>query len=1348
MKTPHTSGSSLTIDAHLPLDRRRALVQGSHLPEHAPGSVLFADLSGFTPLMEHLANALGPRRGAEELTLLLNSLFTALIAAVHVHGGSIVAFGGDALTCYFPGEPIETARGAVSAALAMQQHTASFASVDLARHADPIGLSMHIGIASGLARRFLVGQPPYGLRDVLAGPPIVRMAEAQERAESGQIAVDTTTADLLPKEALEPLTQGFARVREDAWMPLETPADALSALPPLSPEQVNPWLAEPLYRRLQAGGGAFTAELRLVSSIFVQFNGLDYEHDLEVGQKLQRYVSLTQTHLAPYEGHLAMVACGDKGSLMLILFGAPLSHEDDPTRAVGFALEFREAVQTLPFIQGQRIGISLGRVYAGILGSPQRCTYTVLGDEVNLSARLMQAAQRDQILVSRRIQQAAAADYCFSSLRTIALKGKERPVPIYEPVASQEPALRYEEGRLVGREEPWKLALRALEHVAAGQGHILQLAGEAGVGKSAFARALIQHAQQRAWATFTGTCLSYGSNTPYLPWRVILEQAAGLTPGMEPAEGIALLEQKVAAIGDPPGRPNYWKARFPLLAEAMGRPVRENPLTRSLEGELRRDNTFQILETLLLHLAADRPAMVVLEDVQWADELSLALAAQTGRNLGDASLLLVFTHRPFTDTIPPAMQALQGLEERTSLTLSVLSQESALELARQRLQGAELPLSLKGLLQQRAQGNPFFIEELLRTLQEAKLLRTKSDPAGQPTIELTGDLRAVELPDTIEGIVQARMDLLPESERLTLKVASVIGRVFQRPLLRRVHPAQPGPEALIRHLVFLGKADFTQLEQSTPEWRYAFRQTILHEVTYETLLFTQRRQLHGAIGAILEESYAQDIPRVLDLLAYHYSRSEEREKAIHYLQQAGDKARREYANEVALGYYSQALEKLLPEEQALRYEILAGRERIYDLLGERSAQEADLQQMDQLAHALADRRRQADVSNRAARRAADMGAFAEAQELAHRALDWAQEAGDLFGAAEAQKTLGIVHANQGEYEPAHRFFNLSLETFQKLDNLQGETACLSNLGVVQLYQGNSEQAQDSFSRALELTRMLDNRQGETQALINLGLSLFYQGALERALYYLHQSLTISREIGNASTEVIALTNIGALAMNLGDLERAFSHHQQALLLARRLGDRVGEAESLSNLGTLAAYNGELKEALSLVQESLRGHQKIGYRRGVANALHAQGIIQLWAGNPVAAQASLHETVNLRQEIGEAGNAMVAKAWLSLAYLATGEANRAHICAEQVLSQLEAEEYGGDYPEQEIWWAVYQVRKGHSDVAGAAYALERAHTLIQVQAGRIQDPVLRELFLKRVPVNRETLQEWTQVGRGP
>ncbi len=522
---------------HIPMDRRQALAQGESLPDCTQGAALFADISGFTPLTEALVRELGPRRGADELTYQLNRVYDALIAEVHRYQGSVITFSGDAITCWLDGDD---GLRATACALAMQATMAQFAEVST-----PSGLKLSLGmkaaIATGPVRRFIVGDPRIQQMDVLAGATLDHMAAGEHQAQQrGEIIITDKVAAHLGdrahvaewREEAETgarfaVISGLATpVEPTPWPPL--PASALTE------SQVRPFLLPPVYERLRSGEGRFLAELRPAVALFLRFGGLDYDQDAEAGRKLDAYLRWVQTILAHYEGYMFQLTLGDKGCYLYGAFGAPLVHDDDPMRAVAAALELRAPPPDMLAITGIQIGISRGRMRAGAYGGTQRQTYGVIGDEVNIAARLMGIAQPGQIVISQRIADAVAERYILDYVGPVALKGKREPLPVSLVLGRRQPSVYSALGNrftqpLIGRERELKQAAHLLDTVQAGEGRILRLEGVAGVGKSHLASEIARHAAEQGLRIIWGTCQSTSQGTAYYVWRHMARALFGLT---------------------------------------------------------------------------------------------------------------------------------------------------------------------------------------------------------------------------------------------------------------------------------------------------------------------------------------------------------------------------------------------------------------------------------------------------------------------------------------------------------------------------------------------------------------------------------------------------------------------------------------------------------------------------------------------------------------------------------------------------------------------------------------------------------------------------------------------------
>lgn len=427
--------------AYIAMDRLQALASGRGLPAEATGAALFADVSGFTPLTEALADELGHQRGAEELTRYLNRVFGALIAALDRHGGSAVMFGGDAITCWFddthPG-PTATLR-AIACALAMQAAMAPFA-VARTPSGTTVSFTIKTAVASGPVRRWAVGDPAIQLIDVLAGPLVDQLARGESLADGGEVVVAEGCvaalgealgvrgwrADTATGERWALVSSLTAPITEAPWPAL--PAGAVAG------ELVRPWLLAPIYERVRGGAGGFLAELRPAATLFLSFAGVGCDDDPAAAADLDAVVRFAQATVARHGGAVHQVILGDKGSHLYAAFGAPVSYGDDAARAVAAARELERTPAVLPRVADVSVGLAYGMVRAGAYGGATRRTYGVIGSATNTAARLMQAS--DGILCDEAIARAAADAWTFAALPPAHIKGRGEALAIFRPASA------------------------------------------------------------------------------------------------------------------------------------------------------------------------------------------------------------------------------------------------------------------------------------------------------------------------------------------------------------------------------------------------------------------------------------------------------------------------------------------------------------------------------------------------------------------------------------------------------------------------------------------------------------------------------------------------------------------------------------------------------------------------------------------------------------------------------------------------------------------------------------------------------------------------------------------------
>ncbi len=435
-----------TVAAYIPIDRRFALAQNRTLPTRAQGAAMFADISGFTPLTEALTRELGLLRGAEELTRTLNRVYGELVDAVHQFGGSVINFSGDAITCWFDDSPgFETPPGglrATACALAMQAAMTQFAALQTAGGL-AVELAIKIVVATGQVRRFAVGDPAVQTCDTLAGWPLEVLAAGEHLAQRGEVllaaglaaelaetaTVNAWRTDPASGDKFAVISHLAAAVAASPW-----PADAVIPLPA---EQLRPWLLAPVYNRVQSGKGGFLSELRLGTALFLQFRGIDYENDEAAAEKLNAFVGWVQQVLVRHCGHLLQLTIGDKGSYLYAAFGAPVALENDAAAAVLAAFELANLPAELAFISQVQLGLARGNMRTGAYGGPNRRAYGMLGDQTNLAARLMQAAQGT--LCEEAVFRAAKARIRFEPLPPVSVKGRTEPVSVYRPLEARPP---------------------------------------------------------------------------------------------------------------------------------------------------------------------------------------------------------------------------------------------------------------------------------------------------------------------------------------------------------------------------------------------------------------------------------------------------------------------------------------------------------------------------------------------------------------------------------------------------------------------------------------------------------------------------------------------------------------------------------------------------------------------------------------------------------------------------------------------------------------------------------------------------------------------------------------------
>lgn len=629
-----------------------------------------------------------------------------------------------------------------------------------------------------------------------------------------------------------------------------------------------------------------------------------------------------------YEGTIAQLL----GDGVLAFFGAPLTHEDDPLRAVRAAIDIQQSIHAYAdtlagYIDSfqMRIGLHSGTVVVGSVGDDLHMEYLAIGDSVNLAARLQSAAQPGKILISAATARFVRAAIELNSLGEISVKGKAEPVAVWEVVGpSRAPASgRGIEGlasRLVGRERELESLCRALQELREGHGQIVAVLGEAGIGKTR----LVDEARRiecgpgrtgEAGAApvefrwLEGRSLSYGQTLSFWAVAQLIKTDLGLSDAdPEPRIRASLRKRGNNLFGERAG------AVLPYLLHLLGVKLEGEAAEqiKTLDGETLKRESLLSIASYFEAVAREQPTVLVLEDAHWADPSTLEAVEQLFALTDRVPLMLALLLRP--ERAHGSWRLIQKAEtdyghRYLRLDLKPLSPSESNRLVENLLQIAELPEGVHQLILARSEGNPFYLEEVIRSLIEQGAIVSEAGRWRAPR-----EMPPVDIPDTLQGVLLARIDRLEEGVRHTLQLASVIGKSFLYRLLEAIAEAE---RQLDRHLAELQRADLVREKTRRPEVEYMFKHSLTQEAAYQSILLERRKEFHRRVGEALEQVFADRREEYYGLLAHHFDAAGETAKAIDYLLRAGDKARFEDAPNEAVAYYRRAI-ALLTEKGDLR----------------------------------------------------------------------------------------------------------------------------------------------------------------------------------------------------------------------------------------------------------------------------------------------------------------------------------------------------------------------------------------------------------------------------------------------
>ena len=1116
------------------------LTSAGKLWRELDASLCFVDISGFTALSERLARR--GRVGTEQLTEVLNHVFSRMLALAAQQGGSLLKFGGDALLLLFPGADHQLC--AARAAVAMRAALREAQSDQLT--AGRLNLRMSVGIHSGTVNLFMVGSSHREL--LISGPAASETVKMEQTAEAGEIVVSRATASALGSDAVgNPKGAGFLlrtrRVITEGPGPLP--------MIPVPREEVAMRL--PTALRTHLGSVASESEHRLATVAFLKYKGVDdllaHEGPEATALVLDKTVTAVQAAVDAERVTFLASDLDDNGGKIILVTGVPTAGDDDEGRM----LRALRSIADSPLRLGLQIGVNRGHVFAGEIGAEFRRTFTVMGDTVNLAARLMAAVPKGAIFSTAAVLERSHTLFATEAVPPFKVKGKAAPVQAYAvgPAEGINPEVR-STLPFVGRQGEIDRLETALSSAQRGEGRVVVIEADRGLGKSRLVDELRVRHPEVLLLLLQGE--PYGQGTPYLPFHRSLRGLLGISTE-DSNLAAEQLTGLVAALGPETG------PLAPLLAPVVGVEMADTQQSAAIAPEFRRDRTADLL-VRLYDAFVDRTLLVLVEDAHWFDETTSGLAERLLSAASTRRWLVIVTRRPIPGGLRPAADE--------TIVLQPLEEEPAHQLIEAATAAAPLRPHENDVIISRSQGSPLFLEELVR-------------------VARSGGVES--LPESLDAVANTDIDTLPPLARQVLRHAAVLGQSFEERLLL---------ELLANENLYFDRAmrrDLGEYLVSSGDGRVHFRHALLREAAYEGLPYKRRRELHSSAGRVIERRAGSGMASQVDALSLHFSRAQTWEKAWLYARLAGDQAKAMYAPaEIAL-HLERAIEaaRFLPglaaaEVASVWRELGEARFRVgyYRQSDDAYRRAASLVVEDPMAWA-ANMEKRARVLGEFERR------YRSSIRLLHRALARLEaEAGMQAEAVNVQLLVreASIRARQGRF---HDTLSLSLQVVERAEAV-GERRVVALaytlIDEALLFLGRTSEA-THFALALEIAEKLGDRPLIGAALRNLGVVAYFEGRWNDAVSFFRRGADVAFGSGDIGGAAISEMNVGEILGNQGRLDEANADLRRATRTFQGLGYATLEVAAITQLGRVAAELGSDAEALELLTRAVDSDDSAG-----------------------------------------------------------------------------------------------------------------------------------------------------------
>ncbi|HSH03317.1 MAG TPA: adenylate/guanylate cyclase domain-containing protein [Anaerolineae bacterium] len=1070
------------------------------------------------------------------------------------------------------------------------------------------------------------------------------------------------------------------------------------------------------------------------------FTALSEKMDAEdVSDMMNGLWEVVDQAIIKHQGHI------DKhiGDAVMALWGVDEARENDPEQAIKAALAMRQGVQDfaqknqLPL--QMRIGVHTGPVLFDQIRTTGE--FTAMGDTVNTASRLEQAAPVGNILISQTTYQQVRGIFVMQAIEPLKAKGKEEALQVYLVTGLKPRTFRTStrgvegiETKTVGREALFSQMRAVYQRVITNrETSVITMVGEAGIGKS---RLLYEFERWLAEeAPFIYQLKSRASlQTQHNPHFLLRDMLASYCQILD-SDSLELVQQKFRT-GLQPFLPLETEMKADIIGSWLGYDFRNSVHLRAIK-----DDPVQIKQQAIFYLtqflseaAATQPMVIFWEDIHWGDMASLKTLIDLCQRQPALPVLIVCLARP--SLYERQAEWDEQFQHYYRLNIEPLSSGQTRSLLVNILRHVKNPpAALLDLIVQRAEGIPFYVEELIKMLVDEGVI-VPEEKAWRVEVARLSDL---QVPATLTGVLQARLDRLSAEEKEALQQAAVVGRVFWDDALRALN------EEAVTILPHLQGKEFIFMREGSGfahMAEYIFKHAILRDVTYETVLKRARRIYHGQVAAWLVVAAEKNgrSHEYAALIGEHFYRGEEEVVAAEWYGRAGQYAQANFAHDEAIRYLTFALQLMPATDMITRFEYLSAREKVYDLQGNRSEQQVDLNRMAELATQLS-ASHQAKVALRQADYATSTSDYGATVKHIEEAIDFAMAEQDkvLLTIAYAQWATTLWY--QGQYELAQSKYEQGLILAQEINDLKQEAFFLHGLGNIAYNNGNIARAQSYHEEALAIRERISDRWGKAGSLSNLGLIANNKGETTVAIHYHKQALAIRQMIDDRRGEANSVTNLALVAINQGDYETAQAYLTDALALRRSINDLLGEGLTLAHFALVYHQLDEQIKAETYCQQAVVIARDIGSLFLLEYALTNLGHILLVGGDVSGARTAYVEAHAICQKTNQK-NVVVPLAGLAQVALAEDDIETALAQAEIIYTYLNEQQLSAlAVDKMLLYLTCYQIFVHIGDVR-AEKVLGQAYQLLQTIASN-QPEGLRSLYLA-IPSHAKIIDLWERL----